>query len=562
MSRLETLQVQDFTGGLNYRADAFQLADNESPDLLNVDIDPRGGFSQRDGVRDYNSSAIGSIVAGSFDPHRVFAWDGNSRQLFVAANNKVFWTKTDTFADLGVTTDAVDGAEFGAWSNSGTSYIYGCAGESNNAFRWDGIGASPVATLLTASGIGSTDWQNSYVGASGSHCPRSEHLTVHADRLWVAHTYDGNGAGSVVPFPDRVRFSHPGNPECWRELDYIDVVGGGRGIKAIVSFGDQLLVFKPRAIFAILGFDEATFQLVQLTNQIGVPSAKAVAATESAVFMFSWPDGLFAFDGSRFIDLFQKMRPIIQIGEMNDESLDGIYVSWLDRKVMLSLPVGVDPATGEDFDEPGVTFDSTESKFNGSVQASVPTSTFVWDQTVGDGGAWSRYTLADGYGFAGGTEFVDDSGRRLPMVLHPTQPFALQISVSGTADDVIGGVAQNFDSYYVTKWQDAGQSTAKKFWRRPEFVVRQLGEDTTIDVSTFHNWDRSVSQRDFQLTFSGTSFSGGYESWVQPDLGSDLVKGTNLGLANAVQLKVSGVGGQAWGVNGITFKFNPRTSRL
>jgi hypothetical protein len=97
---------------------------------------------------------------------------------------------------------------------------------------------------------------------------------------------------------------------------------------------------------------------------------------------------------------------------------------------------------------------------------------------------------------------------------------------------------------------------------RPEFLVRQLGEDTTINVSAYHNWDRSVSIRDFTLQFDGTSFSGGYESWVQPDLGSDLVKGTNLGLANAVQLKVSGIGGQAWGVNGLTLKFNPRRSRV
>jgi hypothetical protein len=560
MSRLETVALQDFTGGLNYRADAYQLADNESPDLLNVDLDPRGGFSQRNGIKDYNSTAIGSIAAGSFDPHRVFAWDGNTRQLFVSANNKVYWTETDTFADMGVTTDAVDGAQFGAWSNSGTSYLYGSAGQSNNCFRWSGVGGSPTATLLTASGIGSGDWQNSYVGASGTHCPRAEHMTVHVDRLWVAHTYDGNGAGGVVPYPDRVRFSHPGNPESWRELDFIDVIGGGRGIKAIVSFGDQLLVFKPRAVFAILGFDEATFQLVQLTNQIGVPSSTAVTSTESAVFMFSWPDGLFAFDGSRFIDLFQKMRPIIQIGEMNDESLDGIYLSWVDRKVMVSLPVGVDPATNETFDEAGVIFDDVDVKFNGSVQASVPTTTFVWDQSVGDG-AWTRYTLADGYGFAGGTEFIDDFGRRLPVVLHPTEPHVLQIDVKDQARDTIAGVAKNFDSYYVTKWRDAGMTTSKKFWRRPEFLVRQLGTDTTINVSTFHNWDRSTSQRNFTLQFTGTEFSGGYESWVQPDLGSDLVKGTNLGLANAIQLKVSGYGNQAWGVNGITLKFNPRRSR-
>ena len=146
MSRLETVALKDFTGGLNYRADAYQLADNESPDMLNVDIDPRGGFSQRNGIKDYNASAIGSIAGGSFDPHRVFAWDGNTRQLFVAANNKVFWTETDAFADMGVTTDSVDGAEFGAWSNSGTSYIYGSAGASNDCFRWDGTGASQMET--------------------------------------------------------------------------------------------------------------------------------------------------------------------------------------------------------------------------------------------------------------------------------------------------------------------------------------------------------------------------------------------------------------------------------
>jgi hypothetical protein len=562
MASLETVQINDFTGGLNYRADAFQLADNESPDMLNVDIDPRGGFSQRNGVRDYNDSAIGSLASGTFDPYRIFAWDGNTRQLFVSANNKVYWTKTDAFTDMGVTTDADDGAQFGAWSNSGTSFLYGSAGGSNNCFRWDGIGGSPTATLLTASGLTASDWQNSYVGASGSHCPRAEHMTVHGDRLWVGHTFDGDGSGGVVPFPDRVRFSHPGNPECWRELDYIDVVGGGRGIKAIVSFGDQLLVFKPRAVFAILGFDENTFQLVQLTNQLGVPSPKAVTATESRVYMFSWPDGLFMFDGSRFTDLFQKMRPIIQIGEMNDESLDGIYLSWVDRKVMLSLPVGVDPNDSENFDEAGVSFNDIDVKFNGSIQASVPTSTFVWDQTVGSGGAWSRYTLAGGFGFAGATEFIDDSGRRLPVGLHPSEPYVLEIDVAGSAQDTVAGVPQNFDAYYVTKWQDAGSPNNKKFWRRPEFVVRQLGENTTIDVDVFHNWDRSASQRTFQLEFDGTSFSGGYESWVQPDLGSDLVKGTNLGLANSVQLKVSGVGNQAWGVNGIVHKFNPRRSRL
>ena len=34
--------LDNFRGGLNYRTDAFDLELNESPDLLNVSVDPRG----------------------------------------------------------------------------------------------------------------------------------------------------------------------------------------------------------------------------------------------------------------------------------------------------------------------------------------------------------------------------------------------------------------------------------------------------------------------------------------------------------------------------------------
>jgi hypothetical protein len=49
-SEIKLYALTDFTGGLNYRADPFQLHENESPDMLNVDLDPRGGISMRDGI--------------------------------------------------------------------------------------------------------------------------------------------------------------------------------------------------------------------------------------------------------------------------------------------------------------------------------------------------------------------------------------------------------------------------------------------------------------------------------------------------------------------------------
>ena len=35
--------LENFSGGLNLRSDQFNLAPNESPEMLNVDVDPRGG---------------------------------------------------------------------------------------------------------------------------------------------------------------------------------------------------------------------------------------------------------------------------------------------------------------------------------------------------------------------------------------------------------------------------------------------------------------------------------------------------------------------------------------
>jgi len=56
--------LEDFSGGLNLRSDQFNLAPNESPDMLNVDVDPRGGIKMRLGVVKRNQTALGSNVTG------------------------------------------------------------------------------------------------------------------------------------------------------------------------------------------------------------------------------------------------------------------------------------------------------------------------------------------------------------------------------------------------------------------------------------------------------------------------------------------------------------------
>ena len=58
MSQVLIERRDDFTGGLNLRADQFQLSNNESPDMMNVEIDPRGGLFSRGAFREINDTAV------------------------------------------------------------------------------------------------------------------------------------------------------------------------------------------------------------------------------------------------------------------------------------------------------------------------------------------------------------------------------------------------------------------------------------------------------------------------------------------------------------------------
>lgn len=54
--------TSNFTGGLNLRADAFQLAENESPDMVDVTVEIGGGFVQRQVVQPYAAALANNVT--------------------------------------------------------------------------------------------------------------------------------------------------------------------------------------------------------------------------------------------------------------------------------------------------------------------------------------------------------------------------------------------------------------------------------------------------------------------------------------------------------------------
>lgn len=541
--------VDDFTGGLNLRADVFNLAGNESPDMLNVDIDPRGGVKVRDGSCRFNNTAIGGLASGAWTVNQMFFWNKTSQQLMLAASDKVFYATADNFTDTGLTTTAEYGAEFAEWIGD-QPFLYVSAGYATQTQKWDGT----TMTALNASGSGA--WQDDLLSPSGTHAPKAEHIASHIDRMWVANTQEDS-----VNYPDRVRWSHPLFPESWREQDYVDVVGGGEGVTAIVPFAEHILVFKPRAVFAIYGYNEATFQVVPVTQELGAFSSQCVSASEQAVFFFSWPDGLFMYNGSSIKDLFANLRPLVDVGEINKNALETVHVNWCKRKVFLSLPVGITPDFFEDYDDTsadGVTYDDSELKYDGFTRPPNATVSFVYDPTID---AWSRYSTADGYAMVACTDYVLPTGITNGVFAHPNYAYVNRFEPDFYTD-CIEGVPEEYDSYYTMSWQDAKQMQRRKFWRSPELVVNQVRQGYTLDVDVFHDWNRVAPNRSFTVQL-GEQISGqvdDIESWY-PTFGSSTIKGSSLGNCRAVQLRFRGQGGHDWGVNSVIFRYSPRAVR-
>ena len=535
MSNVAVERYDDFTGGLNLRADQFQLARNESPDMLNVEIDPRGGVFTRGAMREINSSAI--PYATTWNPQRLYAFNGATPNLMLTTNNRVFKSTGGNFSVLEysagnpVVPQQEHGACFAEWSDT----LYMCMGiAGSGGYKW--TSGATYATALTASGTNPNDWQ-AYGSPIGGKMPTAQHLIVHANKMFAANTTE-NG----IAQPNRLRWSHESLPEDWLFDDYIDFEGGGVGITGIAVVAGQLVVFKKNAIYIVYGYETADFQVVQLTSTLGCDSHDWIASSETGVYFYSHANGLYFYNGTTLVDLFENIRPIYPLGYVNDAAESAVSVSYIGRRVWVSLP------------------------YSKTTAATDPTISFVYDPTIRNG-SWVAHKTSDGYGLLGGTNFTPTGGVTGSYMIHPTLPRVLRVDVYDEEKDLIGTTQQNFDSYYRTGWVDGRSYSQKKMFRRPDFVVKQADTERLINIKVYHNYEEALGneRKSFNLTLPASgrgmkwgSGQWGVDRWGVIAEGAQLMRGSNLGLARSVQLLFTGPSGLAWGIDSIAYKYNPR----
>lgn len=532
--QLRPLNLSNFTGGLNLRADAFQLKPEESPSMLNVDVDPRGGVRSRRGWERYNATALG----GTWNPKRLHVWDqpDGSRDVLLVHEAVIMTASSGTFAQLNDGSGPVDpaasghGADFADWGST----IYIACGRSKQSRSWTGSGN---AVKLTASAAAA--WQNDYTTPVGGHFPKCDLVTTYQGYMVAASTNENS-----TDYPNRVRFSHPNSPENWAELDYIDIQQGGSKITGIVAFSDHVVVFKTNSVWAIYGNDADSFTVVNLTMAVGAIHRNAIALAEQAVYFYSHPNGVHAYKpGDGIIEVSESLRPIIDSGDLNASYLSKVYLGYLNRRLWFSAPYELDAV-------------ATDAR-----------SVFVYDPSIG---AWTLYRDADGDGLGPYATGGSQGDGAILLAAHRVHSHVVQVDYLDDAKDTIDASNVGFDSYYVTGWQHAGWPALRKSWRRPDYIMSEASAAYTITVDVFRDYDE-VSPRSSHNVLVDTGSTGGTwgtGTWGSPATwggtavrGARLERGGSIGLARAVQLKFWGEVGKQWGLNGLVMKYRNRRFR-
>lgn len=542
MSQVQDYNMLDFTGGLNLREDAFELKPGESPEMVNVDLDRDGGFVSRKGWTKTNAAA----VAG-WDPRSLFVHelaDGTDNvylandTLHYSTNDGVTWSEHAAYS---LVADPHE-ADFAPWGD--TAYMV--RGSTLSSCSLDS------AAAITSIAQAETGTWSAYASPTTAF-PFASFVASHAGYMFAAFTEE-----DATVHQHRLRWSHPNDPEAWLEDDYIDIQEGGGPITGLVPMDDHLLIFKPSSIWALYGYDAASWQLVRVSHDVGAPHRQAIARSESSCYFYSHPRGLFQITSGRYpIEISRNLKSAFESADFASAYTDNIWLGWMAGRLWCAVP-----------------YDTTTAVSDASV-------VFVYDPALrahgehgGQVGVWTSYkgqssatdTLALGPFAQGG--YGGGERKNLACIRGATGHTVLVDDNEDPVDD-LAGTEYNVVSYYVTHWLYMGQPGLKKRWRRPDFIVKERTNEWDLAIDIYVDFDEASAKREYTIVVPAGPAGAlwGSFNWGDGTLyggaakGSVVQKGGNIGPAKAVQLNLAGEPGLRWGVDGIVFKYTPRRMR-
>ena len=542
--------------------------------MLNVEIDPRGGVFTRAGfVVKHDTNVVGSWV-----PRGLFNYKHSANPQIMlstgndggAVNGKVYYADGGNFTALNynappATALAVtntNGASFTQWENT----VYIALGQGATVmYKWT-VGDT-YATALPASGPTWQAYQVPIAPPATGYMPRANIMLAHANKMFVANTYEDGTA-----YPNRLRWSHENLPENWFQQDYIDIIAGGEGIRGIQIVDGQLLIFKPKAVYLLMGYDVDNFALVEVSTNLGIDYPQHAVAGAGGVFFFDYPNGLYFYDRNGIQDIFAKIRPMIINKQVNSTFLTAITLSFINNRLWVSLPYDSDILT-----DPLIVSLPDYASVN-----------LVFDPTIGPQGAYTMFQSSTGFGLLSGCDWRDGNDASWHLMINPDSSYPRIYAIDqyntdtlpqqATDDFLVGATPSDsgdITTQYTTSWFDDDRYVQLKTFIRPYFVLKEPTDPTQLFYNVYYDFDelravRGTRQLELLPLTSGAKYGidvYGVGVYGNTQRGSIIKRRgvSQLGKARAVQIQFIGptsltstTVGRQWGLNSISYKYKRR----
>ena len=476
----------DFTGGLNLRADQFNLGVSESPTLLNVDVDPRGGVSRRDAIDIINGTALSDNILSLF-----YHSDTTNNQVLISAtssSNSTLHYATGAAGNFtqiqsssgNITMTGLQPPHAVTFNN--TTYIVNGSlfDTTYGAVAWTGANN---ATRLTPD-----------IDGSDGHFPCARYAATWAEFVWVGYTLESGTA-----YKNRVRFSKVNDGENWTATDYIDIDIGEDGdyITGIIPDADRLLVFKQNSVYAIYGFSRDSFEVRNITRTAGCREGTSPVASTAGVFFWYAEDGIFLLTYDNVTWAFERIKPALDDGSLTLGTPPSLM--WFDEKLWVS----VDYQSGDNL----AGSDQTNRR-----------NTFMWDPSLGPVGAWTRYDINARSLLAYRPSGAQHFGLAVTSDVNGTAAFTrvAKVDVDADVDDYNGTTSEEIQSFYQTGWFVGNRPTFIKRWGKTRTVC--LADNTlTLRMGIYKDYDLSTEAVSQAQSITGP---GGAATWDSDPTGS------------------------------------------
>lgn len=548
-TKIEAFDQLGWKGGWQPGIPQSEQTADMIPDLLNVQYGQSGAIEKRKGFvikTDTTPSVAGdhlwlhqtNAVIGSptlVDPSQV--------AIYSTEADASIWYQTVAKLLASPNTDLVDstksmGAVLGTASNLNPEeeyvlqsfvfeniiYITGhrFGGDDNGSFTLstqDGTSSGPTKPLKFDIVAGT--WSRATVpdftaGGSLTGVPRSTATLVLHDRVFYANVASQN----LYDYGNRIYWSEPGTAETIEANNYVTVGSDdGTQIRKLFPLGSSIIIFKEESVWSMVGTDEDTFALYNLSNKYGSHAPHAVASYHNKLYFLDSYAGVMSYDGAEF----DKISTDINVELLADLNRSLIYKSTMyvdegNDKLYLSIVTG---STGT----------LTQN----------PTRTYVYDFILG---TWVKWD----YGFS--------AAARVNATFSASAPVATDGPIWTVNNDSTTGVFQinsgyndngaAYDSYFETAWMNPGNVGDGHRIRRLELLTNPDG--FAIIARIYRNYD------DTNVWATGTfTPAGALDQWHEQDQGHD------IGQWSWIKFRfVNNTVNESYHINGFGFTYSTR----